>query len=331
MRDSQLTLVALFSPQSPACTALFGTQGPKVYTFTATHEPSWAEVCQWRVPLAGSFDPATEDFLGQPLGTGEGDDEPLVELSCSIPPNRCIFRKSVIRRCLMSSPRCPSCGYFFLVPGPQPSGTLSVKLESFSCEGFPRKGTLVLHYSFPSGTQGARMKRPGQSYCGTSRTVYLPNTDKGREGCHLLVKAFERGHLFVVGDSVTTGAQNCVVWGGIHQKTSTSGGTECHGWPDSTYFERLQHECAGAGVFTDTQERYMQRTQERDHRRLTEALVNNISTPDVAVAGGAIDKTNASRQEEITRLNAAILQAMKARNVRLIQQLMKERQVVQTR
>jgi len=33
----------------------------------------------------------------------------------------------------------------------------------------------------------------------------------------------------MVGTSVTTGQQNTVVWGGIHQKTSPHGGTSNHG------------------------------------------------------------------------------------------------------
>ena len=40
--------------------------------------------------------------------------------------------------------------------------------------------------------------------------------------------------LLQVGTSVTTGATNTTVWGGIHQKTSPSGGAASHGWPDDT-------------------------------------------------------------------------------------------------
>mmetsp|Transcript_64717 Transcript_64717/g.127041 ORF Transcript_64717/g.127041 Transcript_64717/m.127041 type:complete len:222 (+) Transcript_64717:278-943(+) len=52
----------------------------------------------------------------------------------------------------------------------------------------------------------------------------------------------------MVGMSVTTGKSNTVVWGGIHQKTSPSGGASQHGWPDPTYWGRLSAECANKGI-----------------------------------------------------------------------------------
>ena len=67
----------------------------------------------------------------------------------------------------------------------------------------------------------------------------------------LLVKAFERKHTFIVGDSVTTGQKNCVVWSGIHHKTSPNGGT--FGYPDPTYLNRVTHECADRGVTLDSE------------------------------------------------------------------------------
>jgi hypothetical protein len=63
---------------------------------------------------------------------------------------------------------------------------------------------------------------------------------------------------------VTTGTRNCVVWAGIHQKTSPTGGQQHHGWPDAGYVERLQHECAAVGVFSDEQEEEMRRIAVND-------------------------------------------------------------------
>ena len=40
----------------------------------------------------------------------------------------------------------------------------------------------------------------------------------------LLQKAFQARMVFTVGTSVTTGAQNAVVWNDIHHKTNISGG-----------------------------------------------------------------------------------------------------------
>ena len=51
-----------------------------------------------------------------------------------------------------------------------------------------------------------------------------------------------------VGTSVTTGQQNVVIWSGVHQKTSTSGGAANHGWPDKGHFDRLKQECATIGI-----------------------------------------------------------------------------------
>ena len=59
---------------------------------------------------------------------------------------------------------------------------------------------------------------------------------------------FERGQLFRIGASATTGRDNVVVWAGIHQKTAMDGGETNHGWPDETCLQRLQSEAAGKGV-----------------------------------------------------------------------------------
>lgn len=92
------------------------------------------------------------------------------------------------------------------------------------------------------------MSRPGQNYTGTSRHVYLPDDAVGWRAYALLKKAFETGHLFVVGDSITTSQRDVVVWGSIHQKTSRHGGTIHHGWPDPAYIGRLVSECAVHGI-----------------------------------------------------------------------------------
>ena len=40
----------------------------------------------------------------------------------------------------------------------------------------------------------------------------------------LLQKAFKARMIFTIGTSVTSGAENVVVWNDIHHKTSTTGG-----------------------------------------------------------------------------------------------------------
>jgi hypothetical protein len=64
----------------------------------------------------------------------------------------------------------------------------------------------------------------------------------------LLKKAFMAGVLFVVGQSITTGQPNVVVWGGIHQKTALRGGPAVHGWPDDQRLTILTAECKQRGI-----------------------------------------------------------------------------------
>ncbi len=110
----------------------------------------------------------------------------------------------------------------------------------------------MLHYDFPHGRQGPRHPAPGAPYKGTSRTAYYPDNAVGWRCVALLRLAFERGQLFMIGESVTTGKDNVVVWAGIHQKTAREGGEARHGWPDATCLERLQSECAAKGLSLPT-------------------------------------------------------------------------------
>ena len=64
---------------------------------------------------------------------------------------------------------------------------------------------------------------PGQPYSGTDRTAYLPNNAEGQEVLGLLKQAFDAGLVFTIGRSVTTGADNVVVWNDIHHKTNDTG------------------------------------------------------------------------------------------------------------
>ena len=210
-------------------------------------------VTQWTELAAGvDYEPTEDDPVTcEALGDGS-DGVAVVRLSCSTEAIPCVFREDSITPSLAASAECPSCHHLFPIPGPQPSGTMAVAFDSHAkCEGFegPRSGgTWVIDFSLPSGTQHGRMPSPGLRFSGTSRTAFIPDTTEGRGAVELLKKAFALGHLFMVGDSVTTGQSNVVVWGGIHQKTSLNGGKSAHGWPDDTYFRRLQAECFVKGV-----------------------------------------------------------------------------------
>ena len=94
---------------------------------------------------------------------------------------------------------------------------------------FSGYGTIVINYSFQSGIQGKEHPNPGQSYGGTSRVAYLPNTPEGCEVLQLLRRAFTSRLVFTVGTSATTGLHNQITWNDIHHKTTTHGGPYGYG------------------------------------------------------------------------------------------------------
>ena len=94
---------------------------------------------------------------------------------------------------------------------------------------FSGYGTIVINYSFQSGIQGKEHPNPGQSYGGTSRVAYLPNTPEGCEVLQLLRRAFNSRLVFTVGTSATTGLHNQITWNDIHHKTTTHGGPYGYG------------------------------------------------------------------------------------------------------
>jgi deltex len=105
--------------------------------------------------------------------------------------------------------------------------------------GFPGcYEAIQINYRLHSGV------KEGVPFSGTSRTAFLPNNKDGQEVLTLMAESFRRKLTFVVGTSVTTGQSNVVVWGGIHHKTSPSGGFANYGYPDETYFDRVKDEMA---------------------------------------------------------------------------------------
>mmetsp|Transcript_14591 Transcript_14591/g.29939 ORF Transcript_14591/g.29939 Transcript_14591/m.29939 type:complete len:453 (-) Transcript_14591:2-1360(-) len=225
-------------------------QGGFLLTYSAgTGAVDFAAVTQWQVLGRGvDYDPKQLC----PITADELGDGVVVQLSCSSAAMPCVFARDTVESCLKANTSCPSCRFQFSIPGPMPSGTMEAELLPAGlhpCEGFPpTTRTWHLSYVFPSGAQHQRMPEPGASYSGTSRGVFIPDTAEGRCAVGLLKRAFQAGHLFMVGMSVTTGKSNTVVWGGIHQKTSPSGGASQHGWPDPTYWGRLSAECANKGI-----------------------------------------------------------------------------------
>ena len=108
--------------------------------------------------------------------------------------------------------------YFFFL-GDLPDGEMRVANNpNIHCKGYERVGTIIIEYNLYSG------KKNGKPFHGTRRVAYLPDNKEGNEVLKLLRIAFDRRLTFTVGDSITTGAKDVIVWNGIHHKTSSSGG-----------------------------------------------------------------------------------------------------------
>jgi len=146
--------------------------------------------------------------------------------------------------------KCPICNLIYgIKKGTQPPGEMQIKFVSnvplSSYEKFP---TILIDYVLPNGIQGPEHPSPGTNYGGSQRTCYIPYTEEGILVLELLIVAWERGLIFTVGTSVTTGKSNLVVWNGIHHKTSHSGGSSKYGYPDTGYFDRVTKELQDFGI-----------------------------------------------------------------------------------
>ncbi|CAG9315510.1 unnamed protein product [Blepharisma stoltei] len=158
------------------------------------------------------------------------------------------YHKGCIENCRgeSDSVRCPVCGAIYgVMMGDMPPGTMTViRIENFMpLDGYDNCATFQINYEFPNGT------RNGKRYRGTARVAFLPDNPEGNEVLRLLQIAFERKLTFTIGRSVTTGRDNCVIWNGIHHKTSPDGGPPNFGYPDETYFTRVKEELAAKGIY----------------------------------------------------------------------------------
>lgn len=129
--------------------------------------------------------------------------------------------------------------------GPMPDGTMSWRTIKYQCPGHEKYNTIEMSYHFPNGK-----KEDGTPYTGTGRVGYIPNSPEGLILFKMFVLAFERRLPFMVGTSLTTGQTNTVVWAGIHHKSSMYGGP--FGYPDPTYFNRVQEELKVRNIDADS-------------------------------------------------------------------------------
>ena len=60
--------------------------------------------------------------------------------------------------------------------------------------------------------------------------------------------AWKRRLTFTIGTSVTTGANNTIVWNEIHHKTEAGSNYTGHGYPDDNYLDNVLAELAAQGV-----------------------------------------------------------------------------------
>ncbi|KAJ1346052.1 hypothetical protein KIN20_000727 [Parelaphostrongylus tenuis] len=183
---------------------------------------------------------------------GEGDSE-VLELPCAHQYHVQCFRE------YLNSPGhkkwCPMCRKYFDLPlGDQPSEArmfisknFSLKLPGHEDSDF----TYEISYTVADGIQEASHIRPGKPFTGTRRRAYIPGTPEGTKVLRLLKFAFERRLIFTVGDSLTTGARNVVVWNNIHHKTSVYGGPQKHGFPDPDYLSRVKEDISAMGITED--------------------------------------------------------------------------------
>ncbi|GFH49956.1 hypothetical protein CTEN210_06432 [Chaetoceros tenuissimus] len=159
-----------------------------------------------------------------------------------------IFHQECIQKSLESSPRCPTCQAWVRKPqGKSPSGTMRITIIPDKCSGYS-EDTIVIQYQINSGFQKSYHPNPDVLHSGKNATAYVPNNDDGKKLLKRLKYAFEHGLTFTVGTSMTTGLHNQCTWASIHHKTSLTGGTEKHGYPDVSYFLNCNEELDVLGV-----------------------------------------------------------------------------------
>lgn len=131
--------------------------------------------------------------------------------------------------------------------GVAPSGTLKIRLTTDVCPGFmPPPTCILLEYEIMAGTQKPYHPNPGVSYPSTTRHAYLPNDDNGTKLLARMKVAWNYGHMFKIGRSLTSGLDNQVCWTTIMNKTSLRGGT--FGFPDATYLGKANAELDKIGI-----------------------------------------------------------------------------------
>ena len=122
--------------------------------------------------------------------------------------------------------------------------------NNFHADGHPNEGLIIISYNAQDGIQGRGHPNPGKPFkaLGFPRYAFLPGSTEGKKVLKLLQVAFERRLTFSVGNSLSNPTEgDCIVWGGIHHKTSMVSGS-IHGYPDAGYLKRVTTELLSLGV-----------------------------------------------------------------------------------
>ncbi|KAK3610489.1 hypothetical protein CHS0354_016678 [Potamilus streckersoni] len=161
------------------------------------------------------------------------------------------FCSECIDEMFKHKPVCPICGRIVgILTGDQPKdGTMDMKTSRINLAGYEKYGSIVITYDFPAGKQGPSHPSPGVPYGHMTRTAYLPNTPEGKKVCAMLKLAFERGLVFTISQSRTTGKEG-LTWNDIHHKTNPNPGAQ-FGYPDPEYLTRVKDELAAKGITED--------------------------------------------------------------------------------
>ena len=175
-------------------------------------------------------------------------------------------------------------------------------------------GCWCIDFCFRSGIQGVSHPNPGKYFSGTNRQAFLPDSVAGNRVLELFKLAWTRKLMFTVGRSLTTGADNCVVWNGIHCKTALDGGPSAHGFPDVDYLERVTVELAAQGVseekepVTPSVPSFAPVSTEEQKSRNAPLPPINLSTPPPATAPPATARRKRRRRRQKRTAVASLAQ-----------------------
>lgn len=100
------------------------------------------------------------------------------------------------------------------------------------------------YFSIASGVQNEDHPNPGRAFfaVGFPRLCYLPENPIGRKILRYLKIGFDRGLLFSIGRSTTTGREDVVIWKNVEHKTQFSM------YPDTSYLQRVMEQLIHLGV-----------------------------------------------------------------------------------